>query len=77
VNTPWSGLREALKHCLERRLTFAAFRIAGQAVQLLVQRTSKVHHLGTTELDTLRNVFVIAPSHTHSERSWCSSPTNG
>jgi len=68
VNTPCSGLREALKHCLERRLTFAAFRIAGQAVQLLVQRTSKVHHVGTTELDTLRNVFVIAPF-AHTQRT--------
>jgi isochorismate synthase len=61
VSTPWSSLREALQHCLDRRLTFAAFRIAGQAVQLLVQRTAKVHHVGPTELDALQNVFVIAP----------------
>lgn len=61
MSAPWSSLREALQHCLDRRLTFAAFRIAGHAVQLLVQRTSKVHHVDPTELDALQNVFVIAP----------------
>ena len=61
MSAPWSSLRGALQHCLHRRLTFAAFRIAGQSVQFLVQRTSKVHHVAPVELDALQNVFVIAP----------------
>ena len=61
MSSPWSSLREALQYCLDRRLTFAAFRIAGKAVQLLVQRRSQVQHLRPSELDAMQNVFVIAP----------------
>lgn len=56
-----SSLRKALHHCLDQRLTFAAFRVPGQPVQIWAQRSPELEHVDGTLLLELNQVFVLAP----------------
>lgn len=55
------GLGEALRICLERGLTFAAFRKPGDHVALWVQRNAAVEKIETSLLLEANDVFLIAP----------------
>ncbi len=54
-------LQKALAQCIEKRLTFAAFRTPGQPVQLWAQRTPDLEAVDGTLLLGLNQVFLIAP----------------
>lgn len=54
-------LQKALAHCIEKRLTFAAFRTPGHPVQLWAQRTPDLETVDGTMLLGLNQVFIIAP----------------
>lgn len=54
-------LHKALAHCIENRLTFAAFRTPGHPVQLWAQRTPELESVDGTLLLGLNQVFLIAP----------------
>lgn len=54
-------LHEALKRCIARRLTFAAFRVPGQPVQLWAQRSPEVETVDGQLLLELNQVFLLAP----------------
>ena len=61
MSDPWSHLREALGTCLDQGSTFAAFRVPGQAVQLMAQRDPALKCVSPTALDGMEHVFLIAP----------------
>lgn len=56
-----SVLHKALAHCIDNRLTFAAFRTPGQPVQLWAQRTPDLETVDGTLLLELNQVFLVAP----------------
>lgn len=53
--------RELLRTCLERRLTFAAFRVPGEPITIWIQRDPTPARIECTQLDQEERVFVIAP----------------
>ena len=55
------ALRKALAHCIDERLTFAAFRTPGKPVQLWAQRNPDLETVDGTLLLGLNQVFLIAP----------------
>ncbi len=59
--TPNPALQKALSHCIDQRLTFAAFRLPGHPVQLWVQRDPRLEAVETTMLLGLNQVFIAAP----------------
>lgn len=67
MSTP-AALTEALRTCLERRLTFAAFRVPGQAPQLWAQRTPELETVSGAWLLELNQVFLLAPFDLDGER---------
>ncbi len=56
-----AGLAAALAACLERRLTFVAFRLPGEAVVLWVQRQAALERIEPSLLHEANDVFLIAP----------------
>ncbi|MEO8068106.1 MAG: chorismate-binding protein [Flavobacteriales bacterium] len=54
-------MREALEYCLAKRLTFAAFRLPGEPVELWVQEDHSVEQVSADLLAKLKDRFVIAP----------------
>ncbi|MCC6839466.1 MAG: chorismate-binding protein [Flavobacteriales bacterium] len=56
-----SALHNALAKCLEKKLTFAAFRIPGKPVQLWAQRNPGLETVDGTLLLGLNQVFLVAP----------------
>lgn len=54
-------LQKALERCIEKRLTFAAFRIPGRPVQLWAQRDPGLETVDGTLLLGLNQVFLTAP----------------
>lgn len=56
-----TALHKALARCIEKRLTFAAFRIPGKPVQLWVQRNPGLETVDGTLLLGLNQVFLVAP----------------
>ena len=54
-------LRLALEHCLSNRLTFAAFRTPGQAVELWAQRDPALESVDGDLLWELNEVFLLLP----------------
>ncbi|HRO40114.1 MAG TPA: chorismate-binding protein [Flavobacteriales bacterium] len=56
-----SVLHNALAKCLEKKLTFAAFRIPGKPVQLWAQRNPGLETVDGTMLLGLNQVFLVAP----------------
>lgn len=56
-----SVLHKALGQCIQRRLTFAAFRAPGRPVQIWAQRTPGLEKVDGTLLLGLNQVFLIAP----------------
>lgn len=57
------ALHLALQRCLGRRLTFAAFRIPGQAPELWAQRTPALETVDSALLGELNGVFLIGAFH--------------
>lgn len=57
----WQALGEVLTDCLERGLTFCAYRVPGGSVELLVQRAPATGSADATTLDDEVDVFLIAP----------------
>src|SRR5690606_17848310 len=55
-----SVITDTLAHCLQRRLTFAAFRWNGQ-IHLWVNSVPEPEHIAWTDLDRRNDVFVVAP----------------
>ncbi|MFT3884175.1 MAG: chorismate-binding protein [Flavobacteriales bacterium] len=56
-----SVLHDALARCVEERLTFAAFRVPGQPVQLWAQRSPELETVDGALLLELNQVFLLAP----------------
>ncbi len=56
-----SPLHQALSLCLERRLTFAAFRVPGGPVTLWAQRNPDLEPVDAAFLGRLNEVFLVAP----------------
>lgn len=54
-------LQEALARCINKRLTFATFRLPGQPVRLWVQREPVLGTAGPDELTDLEQAFITAP----------------
>lgn len=54
-------LHKALERCIQKRLTFAAFRVPGKPVQLWAQRDPGLETVDGTLLLGLNQVFLIAP----------------
>ncbi len=61
-------LREALKRSLDQRLTFAAFRIPGQPVELWAQRSPELEVVDGSLLWELNEAFLVAPFSLDPER---------
>jgi len=55
------ALRQALRHCIEERITFAAFRVPGGQVTLWAQQTPELDHCESGLWWELNDVFLIAP----------------
>lgn len=55
------ALHKALSTCLERSLTFAAFRTPGKPAQIWAQRTPELEGVQGTLLLGLNQVFLVAP----------------
>lgn len=55
------ALLKALAHAVAERLTFAAFRVPGRPVQLLVQRQPDIEAIDGALLLELNQVFLLAP----------------
>ena len=53
-------LHKALQHCLDERLTFAAFRLPHQPVELWAQRQPELEHIDGALLLELNQVFLLA-----------------
>jgi isochorismate synthase len=60
-------LQSALAKCIERKLTFAAFRLPGKPVQLWAQRDPGLETVDSTLLLGLNQVFLAAPFDVHAE----------
>lgn len=56
-----ASLTEALRNCLGRACTFAAFRVPGRPVQLWAQRSPEVETVDAALLLELNAVFLLAP----------------
>lgn len=56
-----STLQRALQHCIEQRLTFAAFRVPGGAVTLWAQQTPDLDRAENGSWWELNDVFLVAP----------------
>ena len=54
-------LREALERCLDKQLTFAAFRRPGHAPEIWAQRTPELEFIDGALLLELNEVFLVAP----------------
>ncbi len=54
-------VREALDHCLERRLTFVAFRSPGGAITIWAQHDPTLGSIEGAMLDKAGRAFVVAP----------------
>jgi len=61
VNPGSTALREALRTCISKGLTFAAFREPGRPVRLMAQRSPAMAHLDAAALEAMEAVFVAAP----------------
>ncbi len=61
-------LHKALAQCIQKRLTFAAFRTPGQPVQIWAQRNPELETVDGTLLLGLNQVFLIAPFDLDRER---------
>ncbi len=57
----YEALHKALAQCIEQRLTFVAFRLPGQPVQLWAQRDPRQETVESTLLLGLNQVFITAP----------------
>jgi isochorismate synthase len=64
---------EAVRTCLQRGLTFTAFRWEGHT-QLWVQRRPRLSSLRTTDLDAVTDRFIVAPFHRMDGRCWSLQP---
>ncbi len=62
------SLREALSVCLNKGLTFAAFRRPGQPAEIWAQRTPDIEHIDGALLLELNEAFVIAPFNMKDDR---------
>lgn len=62
------ALHLALQRCLGQGLTFAAFRIPGQAPELWAQRTPELETIDGALLGELNEVFLVAPYRTDPRR---------
>ena len=56
-----STLHQALSLCLERRFTFAAFRVPGGPVTLWAQRNPELEPVDAAYLGRLNEAFLVAP----------------
>lgn len=61
MSTPWYSLQVVLHQCIQRGLTFAAFRLPGEPVQVLVQRSPRLDRMAPEELERSDRIFLIAP----------------
>ncbi|MCB0791321.1 MAG: chorismate-binding protein [Flavobacteriales bacterium] len=61
-------IRDAIGHCLQESLTFAAFRAPGQPVTLWAQRDPDLDHVEPGLLWELNDAFVMAPFMHQGER---------
>lgn len=55
------SIADALKVCLDRRLTFAAFRVPGKPITIWAQRDPHPHLVASAALEQEARSFVIAP----------------
>ncbi|MBK6626036.1 MAG: chorismate-binding protein [Flavobacteriales bacterium] len=56
-----SPLHQALSLCLDRRITFAAFRVPGGPVTLWAQRNPELEPIDPAYLGRLNEAFLVAP----------------
>jgi isochorismate synthase len=62
-----SNMEEALRLCLDRALTFVAFRWKG-GVYLWVQHSGQLQTIAISELDDASDLFLVSPFHEDGDR---------
>ena len=67
------GIEQALRHCLERDLTFVAFHAQDQ-VHLWISLKPELQSLYINELDVRHNIFLVEPFFNRSERTYFLQP---
>jgi isochorismate synthase len=74
VSTTWAGLIHALHQCSGHACTFAAYRIPGEPVELIIGDREEPGTVGSAVLDTLDDRFIIAPFQYAPERTVVITP---